>query len=837
MKQGIMKQGVLKSGLLLLWRDWKSGELTLLAISVLLAIATMTSIGLFTNRIEHSIEEEATHFLAADAQIRGSIPIPDHWHDLAVDLNVDIAQTISFSAMAFAGEYMQLASIKAVSSGYPLKGALGVSTEPYGKIETVQEAPLPGEAWLVSRLFSALNISVGDKIDIGNVRLKVAKVLVKEPDSAQAFFGVSPRIIINEADISKTGAVRKGSRIHYAWMLKGDSHKIEKLKNGLKNEMGHHFRWVGVKDGNKGISDALSRAENFLLLAGCLSIVLLGMAIAMSSRRYANSKSSQVALLKTFGRRPKDILLIYGFNLFVLGCVGFAGGAILGWLLHQIILYTLGSILPGELEPASYSAYFSGGFAGFVALIAFAGPPFLSLYRVSPNKILSSQTENVSVSKAFSLGFGFLAIYGLVYWYSGSVRLSSILLAGSVLACAGIAVISFLLLKTSRVFANIKSKAWRLGVLSLQRHKQLNMMQIVVFSVLFMLLFILVAVRTNLISQWQNQLPENTPNHFLFNVFSNEKNEINEFFRQRNIDYSAFYPMARGRIIEVAGMPIADIVKNYRGSMNYKRELNLTWSKNFGKDNEVTSGEPWLEEGILIGKSYASVEQEYAKGLGIEVGDQLKISVAGSEFFSEVRSIRSVQWDSMNPNFFIIFNQPIVDNEGINWLTSFYLTDSQKPFLNALSRRFPTVTFIEVDQMIKQVQSIISKVSLVVEFILLLVLVAGILVLITSVQATLDIRIRESAVLRALGAQKSLVSRALLVEFSVLGGLAGTLAVIGAETCLYFLHSKVFNLAFFFSMEYWLIGPVIGVLLIGGIGFLSTRKVSQIPPLAVLSKV
>lgn len=831
-----MSLNIFTSSVRLLWRDWKSGELSLLLSSVLLAIATMTSIGLFTNRIENSIEEEATHFLAADAQVKGSIPFPETWKNKADMVGVDAALAVGFRAMAFASENMQLASVKAVDHQYPLKGALELSDEPYGAGESVRAAPKPGEAWLVSRLFSVLNISIGDEIEIGNVTLRATKVLIKEPDSAQAFFGVSPRIIINIEDVEKTGALRQGSIIDYTWMLKGDEDSVQKLKQTIQSEFGHHFRWVGVKDGNRGIADALSRAENFLLLAGSLSIVLLGIAIAMSARRYANAKSSQVALLKTFGRRPKDILFIYGFNLIVLGVVGFIGGSVVGWLLHKIILFLLGSILPANLEPASLSTYFVGGVSGFITLLAFAGPPFLSLYKISPKQVLSGQTENITFSKALSLSLGFLAIYGLVFWYSESLRLSLILLLGGGLAVLGVFLIAHTFLNISKGLAKIKSKSWRLGVLSLQRHKQLNVMQIVVFSTLIMLLFVLIAVRTNLISEWKSQLPEYAPNHFLFNVFLDEKTDVEAFLKKNQLNYSDFYPMARGRVIEVDDVPLATAVEKYRGSMNYKRELNLTWSEKFGADNKIVAGTPWHSQ-ELDDQVYASVEEEYARGAGIEIGDKITVSVAGSEFLAEVKSIRSVQWDSMNPNFFIIFNRPVVDANGINWLTSFHLLASQKTILNDLSRQFPTVTFIEVDQMISQVQNIISKVSLAVEFILVLVLIAGVLVLISSVQNTLGIRVRESAILRALGAQRSLVSNALLVEFSVMGCLAGTLAIVGAETCLYFLHTNVFNLVFHLSPQYWLLGPLIGALLIGGIGFLSTRKVSQVPPLAVLNKV
>ncbi|WNO08403.1 ABC transporter permease [Teredinibacter sp. KSP-S5-2] len=829
-----MKNTMLNSVLLLLWRDWKSGELNLLLTSLLLAVATIGSISLFTNRIQNSIEEEATQFLAADAQIKGSTPIPEAWQQQAAADGLTLANAQVFRAMAFANDKMQLSSVKAVDDGYPLKGKLRLADQPFTAGQPAARAPKPGHAWVVSRLMGALGVQVGDQIEIGEAEFVVSAVLIKEPDSSSAFFGVAPRIIIHSQDVAKTGAVSTGSRVSYTLMLKGDESDIAAFQNQITPQLGSHFRWVGIQDDNRGVGEALSRASSFLLVAGSLSILLLGIAIAMSARRYAARKANQVALLKTFGKTPNQILRMYMLNIFMLGCTGFVLGSALAWLLHMVILSLLGDLIPHGLQPPGVRAYWAGGFAGLVALLAFAAPPILPLRYVSPWRVLQAKSQEQYENKWLSLGVGTIAIAFILYWFANSVTLTAILLGGIVLSVLVVGVASRGLLTLTNRLSAVTQKAWRFGLANLYRHRQFNALQIVIFSLLFMIIFIMFIVRTSLVDQWRDQLPEGAPNHFIFNVFQEEKAALENFFKQKGIDSQPFYPMARGRVIAVNGSASKDLLKDYRGSMNYERELNLTWSDKFGGDNEIVAGKPWAGEDAE-GKYWASVEKEYAEGLGIEVGDDILVSVAGDEFTAQVKSIRSVKWDSMNPNFFLIFNQPFVSEGAVNWLTSFYLPPDKKTLLNDISFTFPTMTFIEVDQMIDQVQSIIAKVSLAVEFVFVLVIAAGALVLVSSIQSTLDERLKESAILRALGANSRLVGQSLWIEFGALGLVAGVISVFLGEVGLYLLQTQIFKLDYLPSYRLWWVSPLLAALLIGAIGYLSTRRVVKVPPLVILA--
>lgn len=821
----------MKSIFTLLWRDFRGGELTILVFSLILATATVTSISLFTNRIQNSILDEATEFLAADAQIRSSIPMKERWQSQAEQQGLATAHLASFRAMAFSGTGMQLVAVKAASSTYPLKGALSISKTPFGESTVVHSGPAPGEAWLASRLFSALNLSVGENISIGDASFIVTQVLIKEPDSPQTFFGVAPRAIIHYDDITKTNAVQAGSRVNHTLLVAGDSHALKRFKSTMDSELGNHARWVGVEEGNRNVGDALQRAEKFLLLAGSLSVMLCGIAIALAARRYAARQATNVALLKTFGQTPTQITQRYLIVLIMLGVNSVAIGAISGWLLHLVILSLLSNLLPEGLSPASTNAFFTGAVSGLVTLFAFAAPPLLSLRNVPPAAVLRQDTNNGIISPWAAASIGLVSMCVLLYGYSNDGLITGLLIAGSLAILIGGSALAWLVLTIGKKLSEKASNAWRLGVANLKRHQGFNAVQIVIFSTLIMLLLVLIDTRTSLIYQWKKQIPADAPNHFLFNIFNDEKPQIDALLKSESIHSSPFYPMLRGRLMAVNGASTKPRVEQTDSHMNYERELNLTWASTLGDDNRIMSGTWHAEHSNAI---EVSVEEEYAKGIQLTIGDTLLFSIAGETVTATLTSIRSVQWDSMNPNFFMIFNQPLLDNTATNWLTSMYLPADKKTFLNTLSIQFPTVSIVELEQMLDQVKGIIQQVSMAVEFILLLVLAAGILVLITSIQATLDIRFQESAILRTLGAKRRFINKVLVIEFCTLGLMAGILGAIGAQLCLYILQTRVFNLHFSPSLLILLLGPAAGTLLIGTIGWLSTQKVTRRPPLSVL---
>ncbi|WP_428240493.1 ABC transporter permease [Gynuella sp.] len=827
----------MKTGFKLLWRDWKGGELNILLVSLLVAVATVTSISLFSERIRNTIDVQAGVLLAGDAQLRGSQAIPAQWQQQADDLGLKTTDMMNFQAMAFSAQGMQLTSVKAVSGSYPLKGRVTVSDKPFIDGVEVSSAPGPGEIWMASRLFGALGIKVGDQVTIGEATLTATKALLKEPDSPQSMFFMSPRVIMNIADVAATESVQAGSRIRYGLVLSGTDSEVEQLRSELEPQLGDHYRWVMPREGNRGIGSAMDRAESFLLLAGSLGVMLAGVALALASRRYSLRQAGHVALLKTLGMGPSAVARLYLLNLFLLAVFGVLLGWIAGWLAHWAILKAFASLLPGNIATAGTGAYMTGGLTGLICLMAFAAPPLLALRNVPPSRVLRVDDGEALVSGTSALMIGILAVVVLVLWYSRSLAITAALIGGGIVSLISVSVFAWLLIRLSRRLGAHLGSTWRLGLASLQRHSRQNSLQVMIFSVALLLLFVLSLVRTSLIQDWQRQLPQDAPNHFMFNIFNLQKDAIEGFLDGHQISHSPFYPMVRGRVTAVNGTDMKTLLEQLavEDDSSYQRELNLTWSNELGPDNEVVEGQ-WWQPGDEQ-KSLVSVEEDYAKGLGIQVGDEMTFSIAGQDTKATVASLRTVQWDSMQPNFFVIFSGEILSGDSASWLTSFYLTPADKPLLNQLAREFPTATLIELDSVIEQIQKIITQVSLAVEFILLLVLACGILVLVASIQATLDMRFKESAILRTLGARRGMVAGSLIIEFGVMGWLAGLLAVVGAEACLFFLQTKVFDISFGFHPWLWVSGPWLGMLLIGGIGYLSTRRVTRTPPLNVLRNV
>lgn len=820
----------------LLWRDWRGGELNILIAALLVAVTTVTSIGLFADRIRNSIEDEAGTLLAADAQIRGRnrAPVSDEIRQQAEEFGLRTADMVTFQAMAFGNDNaMQLSSVKAVSDTYPLKGNVKIADEPFGLGEEVARAPAPGEAWVTSRLFPSLGIELGDVIAVGEAEFRVTAALIAEPDSAGSFFGIGPRVLINTADVDKTGAVQVGSRVRYRLLLAGD---VQTFQTQVEDLLGEQHRWVNVRDANENITSALDRAESFLLLAGSLGVMLAGVALALASRRYASRQLSHVALLKTLGLTPRRVSKLYAGNLVLLGMVVVVSGLILGWFLHWAFLELAAGLLPRELEAPGWEPVWIGLLTGLVCLMAFAFPPVWVLRDTPPSKVLRSELEGGTLSQGIMLGLGAVAVIGLVWLYSGDVWLTGALLGGGLVTVVGVSVMAAVLIWLTRRYGSRLGTTWRLGLASLQRHSRQNAFQIMVFAIALMLLFVLTLLRSSLLSEWQQQLPEGAPNHFAFNIFEDERPGFEAFLDENDVEREPFYPMIRGRLVEVEGEAMSDRLERLEpDGDDFRRELNLTWSQTLADDNAIVEGQ-WWEPGDAK-QTLVSVEERFARELEIEPGDALAFNIGGQRIEAEVKSLRSVQWDSMAPNFYIIFSRPILDGAGASYLTSFYLSEDQKPLLSGLLRDYPTVTLIEVDVIINQIQDIIGQVTLAVEFILGLVLIAGFIVLLASVQATLDVRLMESAILRTLGARSRLVRGGLWIEFASLGALAGLLGALGAEAALAYFQTEMLELDWTPHVWLWLAGPVLGGLVIGAIGVVSTRRVIRVPPMAVLRTV
>ena len=816
-------------------RDWRGGELSILLIALVLAVSVVVGISGFVSRLQGVLLSESARFLAADAVIVSRTDIPETWIDEASRLGLKVSASLGFPSMAVANiERMALVSVKAVSPGYPLKGNLQWSTDPYGEVLNDGAIPGPGEVWLAPRLFALLEVASGDTITVGEQPLRITGAVRSEPDATTAVFGFGPRLLMHTEDIPSTGVIQPGSRVEYRLLLGGSADVVEAFLAWLKPQLGQGQRVDSVATAQPRIGDTLDRAQGFLLLAGSLAVVLATAAILLASRRFGERHTQYVAILKSLGAQSHEISRLYGNCLLVLGAMATLLGCVLGWAIQVGFIWALGSLLPTAPGPAGWEPVIMGVVTAAVCLVFFAWPPLSRLADASPLHVLRAEVDVARMQKVRDLLLGGAAVIGLMWWYSGSGKVTLSVVAGLALVMLVGVTIGRTLLAGGHSIGGFAGSIWRVALAGLQRRRRSNSLQMVIFGIAIMLMLMLTVVRSSLISQWQAQLPPDVPNHFLLNLAPEERGQLQDFFSQRAVQTEKLYPMTRGRVMEINGeaLPRWDEIETETAPR--QREANFTWSDDQPAGNELISGEWWSGETT---EAWVSVEEGFARDIGASVGDNLTVRIGADSFTVTVSNIRRVDWQSMRPNFFMVFPRDVLAAYPGMYMTSFLLTPDRKNVLNELVRELPTVTVIELDMVIAETRAVVDQVARALELVLAVILVAGALVLVAGIQSSLDGRLKEAALLRALGARRELLLGTLWIEFLVLGALAGGLAGVGAEAATYALQTQVFDMVWTPTPLMWWLGPVIGALVIGCLGVWSCRHVVRTPPVVLLREV
>ena len=826
------------------WRDWRSGELGLLLLALLVAVGTVTAISLFVDRLHQALRLESASFLAADRYIGSTRPIPEAFREAARARGLDTVYAMAFPSMVYgSGERNQLVSVKAVGDGYPLRGELIVGDEPFAAGRVATTVPGAGEVWLDSRLFPALELTLGDEVEVGLARLEVSRVLVKEPDRGGSFFDLGPRLLMNIADVAATEVVQPGSRIGYRLLLRGAQADLEALREEL--ELEPNYRWVDIRRNSRRIGGALDRAESFLLLGGLLGVLLAGVAVALSAHRYARRHYDHVGIFKTLGATPNQILYAYLGILVVVGTFSVLLGLALGAGLHLLIVQALDALIPVKLPLPGIRPLLLGAATGLICALAFAMPPLLHLKNVSPMRVMRRDLGAPPVSQWLSYGAAGAGGLLLLIWYSESLLLTLWTLGGTLAVVLLFGGLAMLLLKSGRAVGMQAGSGLRLALAGLQRRRRESTAQILIFGLAIMLLLILVLLRTALIEEWRSQLPDDIPNHFLMNVTPDQLPGVEAMLegigegnaRGDERRSEPLYPMIRGRIVGVNGTDAKaweDEVRRDRPDRpgtGLRSERNLTWTATLPEGNEVVGGAWWTpeDEAPLV-----SLEDEYAREVGLLLGDRLRFDIGGQYVEATVASLRTLDWESMQPNFFIIFSPAALREYPATYMTSFHLPEGRKAFLNRLLSEFPTITVIEIDAIVEQVQRIIDRVTAAVELVLALVVGAGCLVLLASIRAGWDARMAEHALVRTLGGTRGLIAGSLAAEFVALGAFSGLVAVVGAELTVALLQWQVFELPAAAHPWLWLLGPLVGAVLIFTVGMTGARRLVSSPPLMVL---
>lgn len=821
----------------LLWRNWRSGEVKLLAAALMLAVAVVSGIAIFTDRLERTLVQESNMLLGADLIVRGSQPHNPEWSTLAAEEGIEQTTAVLFSSMVYAGDHMHLASVKAVTDGYPLRGQLDISHIPFASqaelIKTATGIPAPGEVWVDSRLLPLLHIELGDSLAVGEYDLTVTQVIIREPDSASPFSFMGARVLMNMADLERTQVVQPGSRVQYQWLLAANSNALESFAEWLEPQLSKHERLVDVESGQRGLGRTLETGRSFLLLAAVIGVLLAGVAIALAARQFSSRHVDQVALMKSFGVSAQRIRQLYLVQLSLLAVVASVAGLLIGEVIQRVVAESLQQVYQVTLGAASIYPYAISFASGLICLIFFALPSLWFLPGVPPLKILRRELGVNATHLWIQIALAFLAVLLLIVLFSQDLALAvSVIgaLSGVLVITAGLALG---LLKLSRHIATNSGSVWRLALANLQRRREQTLVQIVVFATAIMLLLTLTIVRTSLIDEWQLQLPEDAPNHFLVNIPPHDVEAVQQMLDEKQLEREQLYPMVRGRLTGINGSEPTEEQRSANGVFN--REANLTWTDTLAEDNRIVAGKWWdswqrSEDGV----PGVSVEIELAEEAGLSIGDKLTFSLGGLILEAQIASFRSLDWRSMKPNFFFIFEPGALDNYSPTYITSLYLPVEQKSFINDLLRRYPTMLVIELDRIIDQIRTIVTQVSNGVLLVLSLTLAGGCLVLIAAVTSSIDSRKQESGLLRALGSPRRLMIGSVWAEFSVLGLLSGIIAVIGAEILLISLQYWVLETPIRPHYIFWLVGPLAGALFVGALGALSCRSVVNTPPAVVL---
>jgi putative ABC transport system permease protein len=816
-----------------LWRDLKSGELSVLLLALTVAVLSLTAVGFFTSRISQGVRAQAAEVLAADLRLESPTPIPERYFAEARARGLRSARILSFPTAIFSGDVSQLAALNAVTASYPLRGHVRIADAPFGVARATDRIPNRGEVWIDARIIAQLKIALGTPLRIGAASFRVTQVLDYRPDQGTGFVNLAPAALINYDDVASTQLIQPGSRVTYAALFAGPAAAISTFREYLVSAKAPGERLREVDESSRQLNSAIDRASRFLNLASLASVLLAAVAVAMGARRYASRHIDTVALMKCMGASQGFVLAISLIELTLLAVFAVAIGALLGYLAQEGLAWLLRDLIRTELPAASLAPLPIALVTVLAMLIGFALPPLLQLKSTPPARVLRKSISAPPLRYGSSYVLALAALVAILWSLVRDTELvlsvlGGVLGVGLVLTLAGFGLVRL----TGRLRGGV-GVAWRYGLANVSRRGGGSVVQIVAFGLGLMMLLLLAVVRGDLLADWRHSLPADVPNNFLINIRPEERQSLQEFLQAHGLGQPQMFPMVRARITAINSRPSESIKLHGDSGRGFlEREQNLTWSAGLMEDNQLIAGSWWTAADA--GKHLVSISSEYQEALQLKLGDKISFDVAGEPLTVEVASIRKIRWDSFRPNFFLVFPPGLLDGAAGTYMTSVFLTPVQRPALADLVRQFPTISVFDVDAILKQIRDIMDRASLAVQYVFLFTLAAGIVVLLAAVQSTRDERRYESAMLRTLGASRGTVLQGVAAEFSALGFLSGTLAAFGASGVGWVLARRLFSLQYTLDPWVWVVGLVCGTVLVGLSGTLATRRVVNTPPIVTL---
>lgn len=805
----------------MLRREWRAGEIRVVLLALIVATTSLVSVAALSDRLHQAFESQGSELLAADLVVRLPEPPPAGFIEQAARRGLAATLTTNFRSVAVQDEQTLLTEVKAVAAAYPLRGELSVSIGADGS-RTVTGPPPPGEVWVDTQLLARLGTAVGDTLSLGRKAFTIAGVITFEPDRGGMGFSLAPRIMMNEADLAATGLVGPGSRVRYRWMLAGEDSGIEAMRGWLLDNGVAEGELEDIDNARPRFRAALDRGTSFLSLATLVSVLLAGIAVSRATQYYARRHWDHAAIMRCLGATQSEISRIYVGQLLVLSLVGGLAGSLLGYAAQQVLVWILPAMVSVDLPLPSYQPLLVGMAASLMAVLGFGLPAVARLRDVPAMRVIRRELGAVPARVRVLYGAAAAVIAGFVFWLADDPALALWIIGGTAATLVVLAAAALLMIRILGTWRGGLGASWRFGVGSLVRRGGSTVAQTVALGIGVMGLLLLTVVRTDLFNAWDERLPPDTPNHFLINIQSDQVAGVRGFLQDNGAGVTRLTPLVRARLTAINGEPVdpADYEEGFARRM-VQRAANLSWLDELPADNELVAGRWWTidqwDQGLV------SVERDYAEALGLSLGDELTYRVADRTFDVEVASLREISWDSFSPNFFLIVPPDLLDGYPQSYITSFYLPAGRSGVIARLIEKFPNVTDIDVDAVLKQVRRLMDRVNWSLQFIFVFALAAGALVLVAAVQTTRAERRREIAVLRALGAQQRQLRLGLLSEFAALGLLSGLLGAVAAGLIGFGLAEFLFDIPYRWSLDLWLVGVLGGGAGIALIGYLASR--------------
>ncbi|MFM9971424.1 MAG: ABC transporter permease [Burkholderiales bacterium] len=826
---------IFKLALRMLARDWRAGELRVLALALVVAVTSVTSVGFFADRIKQAMLRDAHQLLGGDVLLDADHPWSNDIPDEIKRRGLKFAQLMSFVSMARGDEATQLSGVKAVSEGYPLRGKMRIAPALNSPDEATEKVPERGSVWVDERLALALERKVGDNLQLGDASLRIGAILTLEPDRNASFFNIAPRLLMRIEDVAATGLVQTGSRIRYNLLAAGERGVVSEFEAWVKSRLARGETLQSLENASPQVRQSIERGEQFIGLTALLAVILAAVAVSLSTRRYTARHLDGFAVMRCFGATQARLFSLSACEFAILGAMASVVGCLLGFFAQFVIAALVQQFVGAILPTPSLLPVLQGLLVGLALLLGFALPPLLQLKNVPALRVLRRDLGAPNQASSLAWGLGLLVIGTLLVWQAGSVKLGLTVLLGFTVCFALFGMIAYAGLSLAGRAGGGAGVTWRYGMANLKRHARANTVQVLALALGLTAVLMLSFTLNDLISTWSKKLPPDAPNRFLVNIQPGQIEAIDDMFKNAGITAPAIYPMVRGRYVAHNGQPLNIEAMEERERRSVEREFNLSFMESPQPYNTVVAGE-WFSASDMKSGAF-SVEEGMAKRRDWKIGDTLTWQVAGRNVTAPITSIRKLDWDSMRVNFFVIGTPSLLRDAPASYISAFHLPEGKLTFANSISQRLPNLTLVDMSAIVRQAQLIIDQVVQAVRFVFLFALAAGVLVLYSALLATQDERAQEAALMRALGASRAQILAAQRAEFLVLGLLSGFLAAAGASVIGWSVSYFVFQFPYQMNPWVWLAGPLAGLVCVAWNARAGARAALNHPPLLVLREV